>query len=58
MIKESAKELVESNFKLLNGKCFYTNDNKLLIAQYIGKEIEDDLQNFIKINDFKVLELK
>jgi hypothetical protein len=58
MIKESAKELVESNFKLLNGKCFYTNDNKLLISQYKGKEIEDDLQNFIKINDFKVLELK
>jgi hypothetical protein len=55
---ESAKELVEANFRLLNGKCFYTNDNKLLIAQYIGKEIEDDLQNFIKINDFKVLELK
>jgi hypothetical protein len=58
MIKESAKELVESNFKLLNGKCFYTNDNKLLISQYKGKEIQDDLQNFIKINDFKVLELK
>jgi hypothetical protein len=58
MIKESAKELVECNFKLMNGKCFYTKDGKLLIAHYKGKEIEDDLQNFIKINNFKVLELK
>jgi hypothetical protein len=30
---ESA-ELVNAHFKLLNGKCFYTNNHKLLIAKY------------------------
>lgn len=51
MSNQSAKELVESNFKLLNGKCFYTIDNKLLIAKYIDekdKETDDKLNSFIE----------
>jgi hypothetical protein len=32
--KSEAKELVENNFKLLNGKCFYTNNNRLLVAKH------------------------
>ena len=49
---EIAKELVESNFKLLNGKCFYTNDNKLLIAKYIDEIKDENLSTFIKENVF------
>jgi hypothetical protein len=31
--KEDAKIFVNDNFRLLNGKCFYTSDGKLLIAK-------------------------
>lgn len=59
MIKESAKELVESNFKLLNGKCFFTNDKKLLIARYIDdKEKDDKLISFIEEKAFEPKILK
>jgi len=57
IIKESAKELVESNFKLLNGKCFYTNDNKLLIAQYIDTKEDKGLNSFIEKENFKLKNL-
>jgi hypothetical protein len=57
MIKESAKELVESNFKLLNGKCFYTNDNKLLIAQYIDTKEDKGSNSFIEKENFKLKNL-
>ncbi len=32
--EEDAKQFVEVNFKKLNGKCFWTYDNKLLIAKH------------------------
>lgn len=55
---ESAKELVEANFRLLNGKCFYTNDKKLLIARYFDEKNDKNLSTFIKENVFieKILE--
>lgn len=39
----AAKQFVEQNFKLLNGKCFYTNDSKLLIAKYDNDTALDDI---------------
>lgn len=55
---ESAKKLVEANFRLLNGKCFYTINNKLLISQYIDEKNDENLSTFIKENVFieKILE--
>ncbi|GEM54273.1 hypothetical protein B0A58_13065 [Flavobacterium branchiophilum NBRC 15030 = ATCC 35035] len=55
---ESAKELVEANFRLLNGKCFYTIDKKLLIARYFDEKKDENLSTFIKENVFieKILE--
>ncbi|MBF4470735.1 hypothetical protein [Flavobacterium sp. HJJ] len=46
---EDAKILVENNFKLLNGKCFYTNDNKLLIGKHENDKL---IEKFIKAKDF------
>ena len=54
---ESAKELVKANFRLLNGKCFYTIDNKLLIAQYVDEEKDATLSSFIEIEKFYQKEL-
>jgi hypothetical protein len=54
---ESAKVLVESNFKLLNGKCFYSNDKKLLIAKYIDDKKNLDLDYFIENEKFKLKKL-
>ncbi|RFS17343.1 hypothetical protein [Emticicia sp. C21] len=34
MNKKEANDFVNPNFKQLNGKCFYTNDGRLLVAQY------------------------
>ncbi len=45
-LQESIKFL-EMYFRLLNGKCFYTNDNKFLIA----KHFEDNSLNEILINN-------
>lgn len=39
LIKEEAEKFVNANFKVLNGKCFYTNDGKLLIAKYFNDTI-------------------
>jgi hypothetical protein len=46
---EDARQLVERNFKLLNGKSFYTNDNKLLIACHKNDSL---LIDFIKTENF------
>ncbi|MGL2962779.1 hypothetical protein ACSVH2_03030 [Flavobacterium sp. RSB2_4_14] len=51
LINQDAKILVESNFKLLNGKSFFTNDNKLLIAKHKNDET---LTVFIKEHEFKI----
>lgn len=45
--RDDAKIFVEANFRLLNGKCFYTIDGILLIAKYkvdnsLDKVINDD----------------
>jgi hypothetical protein len=47
---EEAKKIVESNFKLLNGKCYYSKENKLLIAKY---QSDDSILNIIKENKFE-----
>jgi hypothetical protein len=57
LIKESAKELIECNFKLMNGKCFYTKDGKLLIAQYIDTKEDKGLNSFIEKENFKLKNL-
>jgi hypothetical protein len=57
MSNQSAKVLVESNFKLLNGKCFYSNDKKLLIAKYIDDKKNLDLDYFIENEKFKLKKL-
>lgn len=49
--KEDAQFFVDTNFKLLNGKCFYTNDNRLLIAKH-KNEKSDDLSLIIKESGF------
>lgn len=49
--KYDAKILVESNFRLLNGKCFYTNDNKLLLARYSK---DDSFNQLIEENEFNL----
>ncbi|WP_177763115.1 hypothetical protein [Flavobacterium sp. I3-2] len=45
------KSFVEDNFKKLNGKCFCTIDNRLLIAKHHNdKELDALLEDFIKID--------
>jgi hypothetical protein len=51
MIEELAITLVNDNFKLLNGKCFYTIDEKLLIAK---KKNDISLDNIITTNGFSL----
>ncbi|MFV8324920.1 hypothetical protein [Flavobacterium sp. ZS1P14] len=52
--KEEAKELIDSNFKLLIGKCFFTVDNILLIAKIKG---DNTIESFIAENLFKLKKL-
>lgn len=49
LTNEEATLLVENNFKLLNGKCFYTNNNKLLVAKH---KKDDSIKKLIKDNNF------
>lgn len=43
-------DFINENFKRLNGKCFCTNDNRLILAKYIeDTTIDDLLGHFIKI---------
>lgn len=51
--KKDFDNFVENNFRLINGKCFLTNENKLILA----KHILDDTLNII-LNDFNEFELK
>jgi hypothetical protein len=52
--EKEAESFVNNNFKLLNGKCFFTSDKKLLIA----KNNEDSsLSNLIKIHSFSLKKL-
>lgn len=46
-----AKILVESNFRLLNGKCFYTNDKKMLLARYSK---DNSINQLIEENGFSL----
>lgn len=54
MSNEDAKQMVEKLFKLLNGKCFYTNDNKLLVAKH---ENDKSIIEFIKTKHFVLKKL-
>jgi hypothetical protein len=54
MSNEDAKQIVEKLFKLLNGKCFYTNDNKLLVAKH---ENDKSIVEFIKTKHFVLKKL-
>ena len=47
--KVSAEKLVSENFKLLNGNCFNTVDEKLLISVYRDDNI---ITLFVKQKDF------
>lgn len=49
---ENIEDFIETNFRLLNGKCFKTIDNKLIIAKYDSDTILDKL-----LNDFRPLKL-
>lgn len=53
--QDEANKIVALNFKLLNGKCFYTKDNNLLIAKYLD---DYSLDNFIKEEGFYRIKLE
>lgn len=51
--KEDAKKFVNENFRLLNGKCYYSKENRLIIAKHTSDNSLDDLldkYSFSKIN--------
>jgi len=48
----NCKEFIETNFRVVNGKCFRTIDDKLILAKY-----ENDIVLEPLINDFKAFEL-
>jgi hypothetical protein len=50
---ENIKDFIEINFRMLNGKCFKTINNKLILAKYENDYIVNSL-----INDFKPFKLK
>lgn len=50
--QENIEDFIETNFRLLNGKCFKTVDNKLILAKYDSDTIVDKL-----LNDFRPLKL-
>jgi len=50
--QENIEDFIETNFRLLNGKCFKTIDNKLILAKYDIDTIVDKL-----LNDFRPLKL-
>ncbi|WP_276975744.1 hypothetical protein, partial [Flavobacterium filum] len=55
LTEDEAISLVEGNFKLLNGKSYYSTDSKLIIAKFIDDKI---LENFIIENKFATEKLK
>lgn len=50
--QENIEDFIETNFRLVNGKCFKTIDNKLILAKYDSDTNVDTL-----LNDFKPLKL-
>ncbi len=50
--QDNIEDFIETNFRLLNGKCFKTIDNKLILAKYDSDTIVDKL-----LNDFRPLKL-
>ena len=50
--QENIEDFIETNFRLLNGKCFKTIDNKLILAKYVNDSNVDTL-----LNDFRPLKL-
>lgn len=50
--QENIEDFIESNFRLLNGKCFKTIDNKLILAKYDSDTLVDNL-----LIDFKPFKL-
>lgn len=55
MSEVDAKKIVNGDFKLLNGKCFYTNDGKLLIAKHNNDLTLDEI---IEVNSFSLKSLQ
>lgn len=51
--QENIKDFVEKNFRLVNGKCFKTIDNKLILAKFDNDTKIDEL-----INSFKPYKVK
>ncbi|WP_445456166.1 hypothetical protein [Flavobacterium sp. HNIBRBA15423] len=49
LTNDEATLLVENNFKLLNGKCFYSHNKKLIVAKHL---YDDSLLSFIESNSF------
>jgi hypothetical protein len=50
--KDNIEEFTENNFRLVNGKCFKTSDNKLILAKYTRDTSLDKL-----LSDFKPFEI-
>ena len=50
--QENIEDFIETNFRLVNGKCFKTIDNKLILAKYFNDSNVDTL-----LNDFRPLKL-
>ena len=50
--QENIEDFIEANFRLVNGKCFKTIDNKLILAKYHNDSNVDRL-----LNDFSPLKL-
>ncbi len=51
--QKNIEDFIETNFRLLNGKCFKTIDNKLILAKY-----DNDSNIDLLLNDFRPLKLK
>jgi hypothetical protein len=49
MSSGEAKDFVNNNFRLLNGKCIFTNDNRLLIAKF---NEDESMKDILSENDF------
>jgi hypothetical protein len=55
--KENAEDFVESNFKLINGKCFQTNDEQLILAKHLeDKSLDRILEDFSAFSFDSILE--
>jgi hypothetical protein len=47
-LNHDIEQFVERNFRLLNGKCFKTNNNKLILAKHIGDKSILGVLNYFK----------